>query len=157
MALCDWRTKKIVLWRWLVSRHFGISQWVSIQTSQYSNDNSERTIQGLSIIHASCLIYDTKTWQTCTRLCLSMSDFHPESWNPMVVALLLISLTCIIYQINSGQLGLSWWDCTVLCWRKHLLMEVLRRLILFDGNVHESHWSSIFPTSNFFLFHHFCC
>jgi len=22
-------------------------------------------------------------FKTCTRLCLSMSDFHPESWNPM--------------------------------------------------------------------------
>lgn len=24
-------------------------------------------------------------FKTCTRLCLSMSDFHPESWNPMVI------------------------------------------------------------------------
>jgi hypothetical protein len=50
----------------------------------------------LTFIHACC----SGRFETNTRLCLSMSDFHPETWNPMW------SLNCKLECLYLGMLVL---------------------------------------------------
>ena len=41
-----------------------------------------------------------------TRLCLSMSDYHPESWNPSwSVETLLVGLQSFMYEENNTAIG----------------------------------------------------
>eukprot|EP00039_Didymoeca_costata_P029127 m.23396 g.23396 ORF g.23396 m.23396 type:complete len:617 (-) comp7494_c0_seq4:292-2142(-) len=45
-------------------------------------------------------------FETNTRLCLSMSDYHPESWNPgWSVATVLVGLQSFMYEENNVSIG----------------------------------------------------
>ena len=45
-------------------------------------------------------------FETNTRLCLSMSDYHPESWNPSwSVETLLVGLQSFMYEENNTAIG----------------------------------------------------
>ena len=51
-------------------------------------------------------------FETNTRLCLSMSDYHPESWNPSwSVETLLVGLQSFMYEENNTAIGsVKWFD-----------------------------------------------
>lgn len=66
-------------------------------------------------------------FKTNRRLCLSMSDFHPESWNPMWSVSTILTGLCVERQI-SRRSAVTYYDTgTVLCSRTSRPLGASRR------------------------------
>jgi ubiquitin-conjugating enzyme E2 J2 len=56
------------------------------------------------------MLTENGRFKTNTRLCLSMSDFHPETWNPMwsvssILTGLLSFMVCFFFFVNCIYVG----------------------------------------------------